>query len=123
MGSPGYNVLNPSYWSCEIKGARLVRCSGCLPVDGQHAANCRSVRHWLAGAGVNLPTLNLPVPITTTAPVPVGHGVASTPHVCPVCNGRGMVACGFYMAGLATSANGDPCRTCDGTGIAWTPTP
>lgn len=36
----------------------------------------------------------------------------SEPHKCPVCEGR-------RVQGVA----GPPCKTCDGTGVVWSPEP
>jgi DnaJ-class molecular chaperone len=50
----------------------------------------------------------------------VNHG--STPHVCPVCGGRGLVPNGFYnIQGLYSSSSAihEQCRTCKGTGVIW----
>ncbi len=45
----------------------------------------------------------------------------TTPHVCPVCDGRGVVPQGFYIVGWSASLMGDTeqCRSCEGTGIVW----
>ena len=46
------------------------------------------------------------------------------PHVCPVCQGRGSVALGFYgtTTGFWSGSNltTEPCRSCGGTGVIWT---
>jgi len=45
------------------------------------------------------------------------------PHTCPVCNGNGKVANGFYnqTSGqwLTTDATPEMCQSCLGTGIVW----
>lgn len=49
----------------------------------------------------------------------------SKPYRCPVCNGNGIVPCGFYSqtSGVwsTTSVMPETCRSCNGTGIVWTP--
>jgi DnaJ-class molecular chaperone len=49
--------------------------------------------------------------------------LAETPHVCPVCAGRGFVGAGFYAAasgmGVTGSTASEQCRTCQGEGIVW----
>jgi hypothetical protein len=46
----------------------------------------------------------------------------STPHRCPVCQGRGTVDQSFYSRGQSTSAIGtETCKSCNGTGILWEP--
>lgn len=47
---------------------------------------------------------------------------------CPVCDGRGIVQCGFYFVPVGqtfTSSNAAPetCRTCNGKGIIIQPEP
>ncbi len=46
-----------------------------------------------------------------------------TPFICPVCNGNGLAANGFYnqISGEWSSISATPeqCRTCQGTGIVW----
>jgi DnaJ-class molecular chaperone len=49
-----------------------------------------------------------------------------TPFICPVCGGRGIVREGFYLvmspaSGPTTSVASEPCRSCQGTGIVWSP--
>jgi len=44
------------------------------------------------------------------------------PHKCPVCNGNGIVAGGFYSqtSGICISDEvTEPCQSCNGTGIVW----
>ncbi len=45
------------------------------------------------------------------------------PHLCPVCNGNGLVPNGFYMQTsghwLTSSITPEACRSCGGTGIVW----
>ena len=46
------------------------------------------------------------------------------PYRCPVCEGRGIVAMGFYMAtgatwGVGTIFGPEQCRSCGGGGIVW----
>lgn len=45
----------------------------------------------------------------------------SQAHVCPVCQGRGKVAEGFYdSCEISTTANSSvPCRSCNGSGYLW----
>jgi len=46
----------------------------------------------------------------------------SRPHVCPVCNGRGLVPGGFYDIDnlrITLVTKPEMCRTCGGTGIVW----
>ena len=50
--------------------------------------------------------------------------MTSTPFVCPVCNGRGLVPNGFYRAiggqgWSSSSLEPEKCRSCWGTGIVW----
>jgi hypothetical protein len=46
-----------------------------------------------------------------------------TPHKCPICEGKGVVPCGFYgtssSSRLTTEELIDECRTCKGKGIVW----
>ena len=43
-----------------------------------------------------------------------------TPHLCPVCQGRGFVPLGFYNFGnTAASLNNEPCIACCGKGVLW----
>jgi len=42
----------------------------------------------------------------------------STPHKCPVCQGRGTVLSSFYGP-ESTAFNEVACRSCQGTGIVW----
>ncbi len=48
-----------------------------------------------------------------------------TPHKCPVCNGNGKVASGFYnqTSGHWSTVDSTPetCRSCNGKGIVWEP--
>lgn len=44
--------------------------------------------------------------------------VGKQPHKCPVCDGRGYVAPGFY-SGPCTSATTEQCRSCEGKGVVW----
>lgn len=50
-------------------------------------------------------------------------GRTGTPHVCPVCGGRGRVPTGFYdsTSGYYTTVTTAPesCRSCAGTGVIW----
>ena len=52
---------------------------------------------------------------TITQPAP------QTPHRCPVCDGHGIVAAGFYasVTGVSdgTSTAPEQCRACGGTGV------
>ena len=45
------------------------------------------------------------------------------PQICPVCNGNGLVANGFYTqtSGVWSSTSNEPekCRSCNGTGIVF----
>jgi len=43
-----------------------------------------------------------------------------TPHVCPVCEGRGERPAAFYDPALADGAAVD-CRSCKGSGVVWRP--
>ena len=45
----------------------------------------------------------------------------SRPHTCPVCQGRGFVALGFYqhLPGVGIVGGTEPCRTCNGSGVIW----
>ena len=58
------------------------------------------------------PQLNIPVVSKSLAP-----------HRCPVCNGNGLVANGFYMqtSGYWSTTNITPetCCSCNGSGIVW----
>ena len=45
----------------------------------------------------------------------------TTPHRCPVCDGRGQVPFAFYTSKGATTRNDprmEPCRACD-NGVVW----
>lgn len=52
-----------------------------------------------------------------------------TPHRCPVCEGRGAVAAGFYPCCIhgqrgciltgCQAASAAPCRSCKGEGVLW----
>lgn len=43
-----------------------------------------------------------------------------TPHVCPVCEGRGNVPPGFYdRPTMTTSPILETCKSCSGIGIVW----
>ena len=47
-----------------------------------------------------------------------------TPHKCPICEGRGTVACNFYScAESGTSATPVQCKACSGSGYLWEPQP
>ena len=52
---------------------------------------------------------------------PVSKSLAS--HLCPVCNGNGLVPNGFYMQTSShwstSSITPETCRSCGGTGIVW----
>lgn len=39
----------------------------------------------------------------------------------PVCEGRGTVPPNFYSGSTVTNARSEPCRSCDGKGVVWTP--
>jgi DnaJ-class molecular chaperone len=43
------------------------------------------------------------------------------PHICPVCNGRGIMPESFYyhIQYEGTSSPEVSCRSCNGTGILW----
>lgn len=46
----------------------------------------------------------------------------STPHKCPVCDGRGTVAeAPPYSYGASTTGVEQMCHACGGTGIVWEP--
>jgi len=48
------------------------------------------------------------------------------PHLCPVCNGNGLVPGGFYTqtSGNWMSTNAtEECRSCNGTGVIWSTVP
>src|SRR5208282_6077669 len=47
-----------------------------------------------------------------------GEKDLSTPHKCPVCNGRGKVPAGFY-GDQGTDVSEPPCRSCHGSGLVW----
>jgi DnaJ-class molecular chaperone len=45
-----------------------------------------------------------------------------TPHTCPVCNGKGLLPCGFYNTqsiGSPSNTADEQCRACGGQGIIW----
>ena len=46
-----------------------------------------------------------------------------TPHVCPVCGGKGFVSNGFYNhignTWITSYAGPEVCQSCNGTGIVW----
>ena len=45
-----------------------------------------------------------------------------SPHVCPVCVGRGFVRGGFYQSTDSTAlihSTTEICRTCNGEGVLW----
>jgi len=44
------------------------------------------------------------------------------PFCCPVCEGRGVVQCGFYDMSYGANTyviSTEQCRTCGGTGVIW----
>jgi ribosomal protein L37AE/L43A len=43
------------------------------------------------------------------------------PYRCPVCQGKATVPRGFYGDQQAVPNAVEPCRTCGGSGIVWTP--
>ena len=46
----------------------------------------------------------------------------STPHKCPVCEGRGHVPAGFYARATAMHNTApETCKACDGAGVIWPP--
>lgn len=48
--------------------------------------------------------------------------INNQPHTCPVCNGNGIIAKGFYgqTSGSWSSTGGvEKCRSCDGIGVVW----
>jgi len=45
--------------------------------------------------------------------------MTTTPHCCPICQGRGEVPPGFYIGSVFTRAISETCRTCQGTGVLW----
>lgn len=51
----------------------------------------------------------------------------STPHKCPVCEGKGIVPNGFYLSlntdYMSSNAAAEQCRACTGTGIVYVPHP
>ncbi len=55
-----------------------------------------------------------------TYTVKVVPPTVSIPFKCPVCEGCGLVPCGFY-SGLrnSTSVTPEKCKTCNGTGVIW----
>jgi hypothetical protein len=50
----------------------------------------------------------------------VRREVKPEPYRCPVCGGKGAVPQGFYT-GQTEATGAEPCRTCQATGIVWTP--
>ncbi len=45
-----------------------------------------------------------------------------SPHVCPVCGGRGLVNSGFYSGQQYSNSHNtaqEPCKSCNGTGIIY----
>lgn len=42
-----------------------------------------------------------------------------TPHICPVCGGRGDMPNCFFGITSDTAGVRQPCRSCGGTGIVW----
>lgn len=51
---------------------------------------------------------------------PEREHVGQVPHRCPVCEGRGTVAAGFYQPGAEkVSSSRDQCRSCSGKGVLW----
>lgn len=53
-----------------------------------------------------------------------GRRFKTTYQKCPVCNGRGFVACGFYDVGgfnISLSMTSEKCRSCQGTGYIAEP--
>lgn len=61
-----------------------------------------------------------PSPQEETPPLPS----SKMPFCCPVCEGKGKVAAGFYSAiGVSSWAVSDitpeACRSCNGTGMVW----
>jgi DnaJ-class molecular chaperone len=83
-------------------------------------------------AALELLTLNLEIMSkekteleeTTTQPLLIADVSKSlAPHLCPVCNGNGLVPNGFYMqtSGYWSTSSITPetCRSCNGTGIVW----
>lgn len=57
----------------------------------------------------------------------VSSPATTTPHRCPVCYGKGVVPNGFYFSVSeqynTSDAAPQPCRSCDGGGIVWEPSP
>lgn len=44
------------------------------------------------------------------------------PYCCPVCEGKGVLPCGFYnpnMMGITYNTNPEICKSCNGTGVIW----
>lgn len=56
-------------------------------------------------------------------PVVYTYGIGPNPYRCPVCEGRGLLPCGFYATGgngsISNSTADEKCRTCKGKGIVW----
>lgn len=53
--------------------------------------------------------------------------IRTAPHLCPVCDGKGLVPNGFYeitteawtTGNIKEGETGEKCRTCGGLGIVW----
>lgn len=53
----------------------------------------------------------------------MGDDEKMRPYMCPVCDGKGIVPNGFYLAvgpyWATTSTVPDTCQSCNGTGVVW----
>ncbi len=75
------------------------------PSDAHRCSFCDSMT-WAGEyhACGGTPTYSVPIPLYTI-------------QKCPICEGRGLVPCGFYSGPLQTSTTPEQCQPCRGAGI------